>query len=372
MQAVAPDKKHIFLDKNCATDANTLSVLNNIGVDLSTSSTPVRLAHSLGFDWKEFNKSTISRLQEGKFGVIKVVHNFNKTKSFAVKFPKERGKKFFNKENEILLKLLQNNGATSYVIEVGEILSSKNHFVLFAFDTCVPVFGIIKYEYDLHDYLNKEFFDKDYNECTSQNNIQFALKFVGQLLEAVDFIHSNNVTHRDLKPENILYDKRDGRWKLCDFGLAANGVDQLEGRLGTAEFIAPEVFKDATYNFKVDMWSVGCIIYKVLTGQPLPDVNKNTDQTTHIEKTIFYRKSDVPIDLSGLPSITPQYLKALLKIMLNKNPKLRCTAAEGLECIKSRVVFENMRLKQMQESFRIQSIVALLRNLFQLMFKRWL
>jgi serine/threonine protein kinase len=109
-------------------------------------------------------------------------------------------------------------------------------------------------------------------------NEKLSRKFLRQILEAVDYCHSNSIVHRDLKIENILLDKK-GKVKLIDFGLA-NFVDpykHLATFCGSLYFAAPEVISAKKYigpegndtcdNFIVDMWSIGIILFVLVTGR---------------------------------------------------------------------------------------------------------
>jgi calcium-dependent protein kinase len=91
-----------------------------------------------------------------------------------------------------------------------------------------------------------------------------------QLFSAIAYCHSKNVCHRDLKPENILLDANDKRSiKLIDFGTSQVYTDEekMEVVIGTSYYIAPEVLA-GKYTEKCDMWSLGVILYILLSGQP--------------------------------------------------------------------------------------------------------
>lgn len=92
------------------------------------------------------------------------------------------------------------------------------------------------------------------------------------ILEAVAFCHSKNISHRDLKPENLLLKSHesDSEVKIADFGFAKQ-VDPLKPnslttQCGTPEYVAPEVIAAIKYGLKADMWSLGVIVYILLSG----------------------------------------------------------------------------------------------------------
>ena len=82
-----------------------------------------------------------------------------------------------------------------------------------------------------------------------------------------EYLHSKNIIYRDLKPENILIDD-EGYLKLTDFGFAKYCETRTYTLCGTPEYLAPEIVDRKGHGRSVDWWSVGCIIYEMLTGQP--------------------------------------------------------------------------------------------------------
>ncbi len=93
---------------------------------------------------------------------------------------------------------------------------------------------------------------------------------IKQLLSAIAYCHSKSVCHRDLKPENILIDNKETlSIKLIDFGTSQkfDTEEKMELILGTAYYIAPEVLK-GEYDEKCDVWSIGVILYILLSGEP--------------------------------------------------------------------------------------------------------
>lgn len=126
---------------------------------------------------------------------------------------------------------------------------------------------------------------------------------MNQVLLALNYMHSQNITHRDLKPENILLESKDVNKldvKIADFGFSCffdpkKGLDLV---LGSPLYMAPEIIEisekissSKLYNEKVDLWSIGVICYMLLTGRnPFPGKSKAEVKHLIISKDIDYTK----------------------------------------------------------------------------------
>ena len=141
------------------------------------------------------------------------------------------------------------------------------------------------------------------------------------ILQALQHLHSRNVVHRDIKPENVVVDAG-GRVKLVDFGLTARVTDCYKGeRVGTVDYYAPEIVHDEDYDEKIDIWSLGMLVYELVFEDP-----------PYIE----YDSSEVPqlIRLMGKPAYLGAALSPSLKDFLDScfeiNPAQRPSALELL------------------------------------------
>jgi len=131
-----------------------------------------------------------------------------------------------------------------------------------------------------------------------------------QIISAISYLHSLGIVYRDLKPENILL-SREGNVVITDFGLAKEGLHgenaRTETRAGTPEYLAPEVIKGNKYTKAVDWWSVGILIYEMLTGSP-PFVS---DQIQQLFEKIIKSQINFPKTIS--PDATDLITKLLQK-----------------------------------------------------------
>ncbi|KAK3702286.1 Serine/threonine-protein kinase [Vermiconidia calcicola] len=158
--------------------------------------------------------------------------------------------------------------------------------------------------------------------------------YAAELLCALECLHGFGVIYRDLKPENILVDYV-GHIALCDFGLCKLDMkdeDKTNTFCGTPEYLAPELLHGQGYTKAVDWWTLGVLLYEMLTGLP-PFYDENTNE--------MYRKILAePLHFPG-PEIVPPAARDLLTRLLDRDATRRL-GTNGASEIKAHPFFHSI------------------------------
>ncbi|CAD8095750.1 unnamed protein product [Paramecium primaurelia] len=243
-------------------------------------------------------------IQQGSFGqVTKEICRFTQ-KLVAIKCIQVENNQSPTIKNEIdILKKLKDS---QNILEIQEIYKDDHNYYIVT--EYIPGSNLKQ----ILEYKQKPF------------SLQESLNIMEQILTGLQTIHAAGIIHRDLKPANLMY--HNNQIKIIDFGLACLNGNQLEQypTCGTAGFSAPEVLnawnKNAKYDFKVDLFSVGCIFYQLLT---LESLFKGDNQ----KATIYYNKQcQYTIKESGSPF-------DLVKLFLKSDPNERIDCSQALEGI---------------------------------------
>ncbi|KAI3761335.1 hypothetical protein L1987_51747 [Smallanthus sonchifolius] len=163
--------------------------------------------------------------------------------------------------------------------------------------------------------------------------------YTAEIVSAVSHLHERGIVHRDLKPENILMDA-DGHVMLTDFGLAKE-IDESSrsnSMCGTTEYMAPEILLAKGHNKNADWWSVGILLYEMLTGKP-PFTHSNRKK---LQEKVINEKVKLLPRLSG-------EAHSLLKGLLQKDPLLRLgSGPKGCDDIKNHKWFRTINWKKLE------------------------
>jgi len=168
---------------------------------------------------------------------------------------------------------------------------------------------------------------------------------------AIKHVHDKRILHRDLKTQNIFLTSS-GDVKIGDFGIARvlqSTYDCAQTAIGTPYYLSPEICQEKPYNQKSDIWSLGCILYEMVTLKHAFDANNIKGLVLKILKGSY-------------PAIPFQYsdkIKSLVAELLIKDPKKRPSIRKILEkdFMKVRIqkIFDEATLKQAQED-RVRKI----------------
>ena len=129
-----------------------------------------------------------------------------------------------------------------------------------------------------------------------------ALRWVSEIADALEYAHLNGVIHRDVKPANILIDHH-GRAKLADFGIAhsATKTGEFAPSLGTLRYMSPEQLEGKPSDHRSDLYSLGVVLYEVLTGRiPYSSSEPNVLRKEIVLATPSDWPSDIPADVQQI------------------------------------------------------------------------
>ena len=142
---------------------------------------------------------------------------------------------------------------------------------------------------------------------------------VSRAAEALDYAHKARVVHRDIKPANIMYEAASGQVKITDFGIARvtdAGKTKVGTVLGTPSYMAPEQLAGNDVDGRSDLFSLGVMLYQLLTGE-LPFQGKS------MANLIFQIANEEPSDPASLRPETPDCLRKVIDKALQKQPECR-------------------------------------------------
>ncbi|CAD8139336.1 unnamed protein product [Paramecium octaurelia] len=155
------------------------------------------------------------------------------------------------------------------------------------------------------------------------------LKLLKQLFEGLTYIHHMGIIHRDIKPANLMITKN-GMLKIIDFGLSCFISNQFQEhpKCGTSGFCAPEILQNfdhkITYDYKVDVFSAGCVLYKMLTSKGLFDADTSAEVLRKNRNCLYFIKEQ-------------GRLFDLARTFLQQNPLERLSSYQALQLITSMI-----------------------------------
>ena len=283
----------------------------------------------------------LSKIGQGTYGVVYKAQNTQNKEIVALKKIKfeshEEGLPSSAIREIALLKELDH----PYIIKLYNVLHLQQRLTLI-FEFC---------EWDLTRYM------KTLNNCLPKQQI---LSFSYQLLSALSYIHEKSIIHRDIKPQNLLINRK-LELKLADFGLARSTfipIGMMSTEVITQWYRPPEILLNiADYASPVDIWSAGCVIVEMLSGQPLFPCHNNEEMINVVCKLYGYEtllnafpeheqqlnasRSETGIGIRNYLQEYDDDIVDLVSKLLEPNPKKRITANSAL----NHPIFKNIILQ---------------------------
>ena len=260
------------------------------------------------FDYYEM----LDNLGEGIFGSVKLGVEKKTNQRVAIKIIKK------NKAKDSDIELVRNEIDIMKLCYHPYVVHLLDHF-----ENGEYIFIVMEYIKggSLTDYMKSQKFN-----FTERR----AAELIYQLAKGIKYLHKYGIIHRDLKPDNIMLTEASdkGNIKIMDFGLSKilGKKEKSTDGFGTLTFVSPEVLIRKPYNKEVDIWSLGVILYLMLSGDlPFDDPE---DDEQKIAKSIVYNDVKFPQEKFGKRS---KAVIDLIKGCLTKDPKTRLKIDEILK-----------------------------------------
>ncbi|KAI3650631.1 hypothetical protein MP228_004112 [Amoeboaphelidium protococcarum] len=257
----------------------------------------------------------ITRISAEDFTFYKVLGKGNYGKVMLATYKDGDGRYFAVKI--IKKSSLIDDEALDHILSENRVLQQLSHPFLVklycSFQTADRLYFVMEYisggELFFHIGREKRF---------SEERVRF---YAGEIVLALQYLHSKGIVYRDLKLENILIDS-EGHVKITDFGLVKEGIgygDTTSTFCGTPEYLSPEILEDENYGKDVDWWALGVVLYELLCGRP-PFYNGGGGGGGQNMERLFYNILHQTI---VYPSTLSVEARDLLSGLLSRDPSTR-------------------------------------------------
>ncbi|KAL4459400.1 hypothetical protein ABPG74_018013 [Tetrahymena malaccensis] len=229
--------------------------------------------------------------------------------------------KYLEKEIEIIKHLIQQGSSEKYcrfLLKFKSLQQIQNNYYIIS-ELCP--FG------ELYMHMQNYY---------AQYTLEIKIEFLVEIIKGIEALHKMKITHRDLKTDNILItsDNEFYYLKIADFGISSLQKDQLQSKVGTVVYMAPEILSQANYDYKVDIWSFGIIAFEIMTNKLYFPYTSDIQTINQIRQHTKYQKGQ----------IDNEKIENILDLCLRKDPKERPEASEIRE--KLMKIQENIYIKK--------------------------
>lgn len=191
---------------------------------------------------------------------------FQNEQLYAIKYVNEKNNKYIIDEIRILKCVSEKNSENKYGLckIIGQFVYNKGICMIFPYHKDGTLTKLIKEKY------------YDINKVKS---------IARSIIYSVNFLHNTcNIIHTDIKPENIVFD--DDNLFIVDFGSSVFTSEKFNYLITTRYYRAPEVILNIQWDEKCDVWSIGCVLYELVTRRILFNVFSSIDHLNVIEETL--------------------------------------------------------------------------------------
>ena len=250
----------------------------------------------------------LNKLGKGSYSEVYKIKSLKDNKYYCLKIINITEKNLSKNNNEIII-LKKLNNHPNIIKYINNYKTSNNLYIIFEFCEYSDFNHLIKNNIKEKIYINED----------------IIWEFSYQCLKGLEYLHNNNIIHRDIKLLNIFLTK-DKVIKIGDLGMAkiiTNKVINLYSRVGTPLYLPPELIKKENYDFKADIWSLGCSIYQLASLKP-PFFDENL--------VILCKKiiNEIP---KRLPNVFSNDLNNFVFKLINKDKFSRPSAEEAIKLI---------------------------------------
>lgn len=312
--------------------ADKNKVDNEINIDFSNKDSD---GHKLGKSSEIDSGTSSKQISLEQFDLIKVIGRGSYAKVFLVEYKKT--KKCY--AMKVIKKSIVNDDEDIDWVQTEKHVfeQATNHPFLVGLHSCFQtesrLFFVIEYLCggDLMYHMQRK-------RRLPEDHARF---YSAEISVALGFLHSRGIIYRDLKLDNVLLDI-EGHVKLTDYGMCKEGLGKGEKTstfCGTPNYIAPEMLRGEDYDFSVDWWALGVLLYEMMAGRsPFEPVNENPGDNPDLntEDHLFQVILEKPIRIPRSLSVRAA---SVLKGFLQKQPTERLASHDGLNEVKQHLFF---------------------------------